>query len=192
MDMMVFKHLIDKRRAGIVDVGASTSSSLQTDSAIISNPIGPTSNAAILDLDVETPAFAWNAARGGLPSLEFSGVVVNHPRVQSPFGTHIPDHQNIVLDVPSELSSTLGIQNPTSVSADGFVLEGEVNLFGGALVGHLEKLIGPPPEGVVVATEPHSIERVKLAGDLHLSTLIPLLKDTPFDDITFKNSVLYH
>ncbi|KAJ7364477.1 hypothetical protein DFH08DRAFT_930390 [Mycena albidolilacea] len=189
MDMMIFKHLIDKRRAGSVDVGASTSSSLQTGSAIISNPIGPTSNAAILDLDVETPAFAWNAARGGLPSLEFSGVVVNNPRVQSPFGPHIPDHQNIVLDVPSELSSTLGIQNPTSVSADGFVLEGEVNLFGGALVGHLEKLIGPPPEGVVVATEPHSIERVKLAGDLHLSTLIPLLKDTPFDDITFKNSV---
>ena len=116
---------------------------------------------------------AWNAAINGLPSLELPSLVIEYPKIaRSPRSVPPISH--------------------TPVPQSGFVLEGEVHIFGGAVVGNLQKWMGPPPHDVVVGIEAPSIERVAVQGDFRLSTLIPLLRGTPFDDIIFRNVAIYH
>ena len=121
------------------------------------------------------PRLAWNAAIKGLPSLELPDLVIEHPKIAQP-----PSGVPPISDTPDS--------DPQS----GFVLQGEVHMFGSDVVGNLEKWMGPPPDDVVVGIEPPSIERVAVQGDFHLSTLIPLLRGTPFDDIIFRNVAVYH
>ncbi|KAF8434528.1 hypothetical protein L210DRAFT_3410298 [Boletus edulis BED1] len=137
------------------------------------------------------PTLAWNAAIKGLPSLELPDIVIKYPMIAS--GPLADD------DVPTDESiahrtsrSRRSIPLGTPVPQNGFVLQGEVDVFGTAVVGNLEKWMGPPPEDVVVGIDPPSIERVVVPGDFHMSMLIPLLRGTPFDDIIFRNVAIYH
>ncbi|KAJ7911531.1 hypothetical protein B0H13DRAFT_1614506 [Mycena leptocephala] len=177
MDMLVLNHLKDERYpVRITGVHASF-----------------ISNASMLYSNMDAMALGWNAAVRGLPSVELSGFVVQNPQVaQPPAETAIPNHytsrSNTALGIHSPPQATLDVSPPP----EGFVLEGDIELFGGALIGRLEKWLGPPPRNVVVGIDPPCIERVTLPGDFHLSMLIPLLEGTPFDNITFRNVVFYH
>ncbi|KAF8553693.1 hypothetical protein OG21DRAFT_1413853, partial [Imleria badia] len=120
---------------------------------------------------------AWNVAIKGPPSLELPEIVIQYPTIAQP-PDEIPPIANHAPDIP--------------VPKSGFVLQGEVHVFGGALVGSIQKWMAPPPNDVIVGTDPPSIERVTVEGDFHMSMLIPLLRGTPYDDISFRNVAFYH
>lgn len=162
----------------------SASASSDLSARLISSPSHSMSALPLPELDLQTaPILAWRAAMEGLPSLELPGLVVSSPTIayfqDEPVAGHVARH------IQSAVSDILPPQ-------DGFVLQGDVELFNTGLVGQLEKWMGPPPEDVVVGLEPPSIEKITIAGDFHMSMLLPLLKGTPFDDITFRNVTLYH
>ncbi|KEP51319.1 hypothetical protein V565_063650 [Rhizoctonia solani 123E] len=80
-----------------------------------------------------------------------------------------------------------------NVPQGGFVMVGNVDLFGvPGLSAKFEKWQGPAPSGVVLPNQPISIERATLTNDTHLSILVPELKGTAFDTITFSNVSVYH
>ncbi|KAF8122693.1 hypothetical protein EV363DRAFT_1553609, partial [Boletus edulis] len=138
------------------------------------------------------PTLAWNAAITGLPSLELPDIVIKYPTIASgpePLAEDVPTHKPIAHRTSRSKRSVV---LDTPVPPNGFVLQGEVDVFGTAVVGNLEKWMGPPPEDVIVGIDPPSIERVVVPGDFHISMLIPLLRGTPFDDIIFRNVAVYH
>ncbi|KAF8593814.1 hypothetical protein BDV93DRAFT_529669 [Ceratobasidium sp. AG-I] len=80
------------------------------------------------------------------------------------------------------------------VPQGGFVVVGQVDLFGiPDLSTKFEKWEGPAPSHVDVDPyEPVAVERATLANDIRLSTLVPELKGTAFDTITFRDVTVYH
>ena len=120
---------------------------------------------------------AWNAAIKGFTSLELPDIVIKYPMIAQP---------------PNDAPLIAGHAPDIPVPKSGFVLHGEVHVFDGAVIGKIEKWIGPAPQDDVLGTDPPFIERVTVEGDFHMSTLIPLLRGTPYDDIIFRNVAFYH
>ncbi|KAG1750131.1 hypothetical protein EDB19DRAFT_90971 [Suillus lakei] len=87
--------------------------------------------------------------------------------------------------------------HPTDTSAPlasgDFVAECEIPLFGNNSV-KAELLVwhGPPPAGVVIGQVVPSVQKALVTGDFKLSSIIPVLKGTEFDDITFRNVTIIH
>ena len=132
-------------------------------------------------LNLYLPMHAGNVATPGLPALELPNIgVVEAPTVAQPPGA-------VSIDEP--IAGPISFDTPVQC---GFVLHGQVRLFGSTVVGNLEKWTGPPPEDVVVGLDPPSIERVTVPGDFRMSTLVSLLQGTQFDDIIFRNVAFYH
>ncbi len=92
---------------------------------------------------------------------------------------------------PAALASSSPVTFPPK---EGFVLVGELELFGQSnLRAKFEKWEGPPPPGVVVLPgTPASVESASLTDDFHLSSIVPSLEGTAFDDITFRNVTVFH
>ena len=61
--------------------------------------------------------------------------------------------------VPTDEPTATSISLDTPVQG-GYVLHGQVRLFGSTVAGNMEKWMGPSPEDIVVEPGPPSIERV--------------------------------
>ena len=151
----------------------------------------PLPNLPLPEYNFEAPTLAWNAAINKLPSLQLANIVIKSPTIAHP-PDDVPSNRPITVHLPSRSKRSVLIPPDTPLPQGGFVLQGQVDLFGTVVVGDLEKWMGPPPKDVVVGLDPPSIERVTVPGDFHMSMLIPLLQGTPFDDIIFRNVALYH
>lgn len=149
-------------------------------------PTNPLRALPLLGLGSETNSVrAWQAATHGLPSLELPGLIIEHPTIAQP--PPLPHRSK-----RSPVSTPAPAPVPETPTQDGFVLQGQVFLFGTSLMGNLEKWIGPSPADEVTGTDDPLIERVTLSEDFHLSTLIPLLRGTSYDVITFRNVAFYY
>jgi hypothetical protein len=133
---------------------------------------------------------AWKAAQEGMQELVLPDLLVKKPRVHEAASDMVVTHNGSDGPVPHKAFAIPG-DAEIPVPSEGFVLQGDVEIFGTSIIGQLEKWMGPPPADVVVGIDPPCWERVTLPGDFHLSTLLPLLKDTPYDIITFRNVAIW-
>jgi hypothetical protein len=158
----------------------------------------------------------WQAANAGTGSMTIRGIHLRNPKVlQSPspleetlesrmgtLGIKETGERLLVTAstritpqaTPSSTALPI-VAAPSSLPpSQGFVVIGDIELFGVSdAKAQLEIWEGPAPDGITVQpNEPPSIERASITGDLHLSSIIPLLSGSKFDRITFRNIVVYH
>ena len=78
--------------------------------------------------------------------------------------------------------------------ANGFVVSGIIDLFGHRnLPVTLEVWQGPPPPDVTIHPGvPPYIQRAILPGDFRFTSILPILKGTAFDQITFRDASILH
>ncbi|KAJ7233678.1 hypothetical protein C8J57DRAFT_1729399 [Mycena rebaudengoi] len=82
---------------------------------------------------------------------------------------------------------------PSTPPPDGFTLEGEIDLFGvSAVQAHFYSWNGPIPPDIVVSVDQPIYDKAIIDGDFKLSSILPILASTPFNDLTFTNVTITH
>lgn len=191
------KHVkADLKHVEADDLKLDHSASSHTTMKLAVNPRDPLPTLPLPLASETSSTLAWQAAHASLPTLEFAGLTIDHPTIAQPPAFTIPapsttpERSAMLVRAPAPARGDASA--PSVPPPQGFIIQGKVKLFGTALVGNLEKWVGPPPAGVSIGSQRPIIERVSLTQDFHLSTLIPPLRGTPFDVITFRGVSFYY
>ena len=117
---------------------------------------------------------AWDAASKQLDSVMLGNTSITHPVVK----------QEILRDCTRHTTDPYPLTPPAS----GFVLAGDIQVFGSAHSAKFESWHGPTPLGVVVRSDVPFYQHA-IIGQIHLSELFPLLAETPFKDFALQNVI---
>ncbi|KAK7047573.1 hypothetical protein VNI00_006341 [Paramarasmius palmivorus] len=183
-----FKYLRSKKRKAESDAGTSGTSrpkrSLDAGIGVdidpkvglgvsIDTPLGGISVGNIPDyFDIPVNRDAWVAASNEAPVFQLGDTKVRNPTVMETSSR--PRRSPL----------------PASPPKEGFVMEGEIDLFGlPELKGKLKSWHGPPPPEIEVGDQPPICQQVQI-DDLPIVTMIPWVKGTPLEKAHLSNVVV--